>query len=81
MKLNIKEKVKPGKGYDVKKSLGKFWDGLGYTLILAMITSAIAYLNTVDNLSPEMIIWIGLGVAVLAGLKNALTHWHDTKDD
>jgi hypothetical protein len=69
--------LKSGDGYEVKKTLGKFTEGLGYTIVTAVLLAVVKHLEGIEGLEPQEGAIIGLAVSVLYAVHNLIKHYKD----
>lgn len=79
--MGILDKLKPSKDYEVKKSLKKFWNTLGIVIVLAALAASIEYLSGIKGLEPLEMLWLGLAIAILEAVRNALKHWKEENEE
>ncbi len=73
---SFKEMIKPGEAMDIKKSLNKLWIGVIASVIITAIAYGVTELQTI-SIDPKYTFLVGLGIAILYGVQNAVKHWHD----
>ena len=72
----VKDWMTPGDGFDIKKSLNKLLIGIVASIIISVITYGIEQIE-LANIDPKYALFIGLGIACLYGIQNAVKHWKD----
>ena len=72
----IKDWVIPGDGFEIKRALHKLVIGIVASIIISIISYGIEQIE-LANIDPVYALFIGLGIACLYGIQNAVKHWKD----